>query len=274
VTSAEHAARPSDWAEPAPIPRFVLDTLTITWAELIKIRHDPVEMASRAIQPLLWLLVFGQVLARTRASPTGSLPYLDYLAPGVLAQSAQFSAIFYGLAIIWERDLGLVQKLLVSPASRGSLVLGKALAGGARALVQALIVYVAAIAIGVSVRLDPLSLVQVVVVVVLGSALFATFSLVIACLVRSRERFMGIGQLLTMPLFFASSAIYPIDLMPDWLRVVAMLNPLTYMVDALRALMVNGASSPRGVGLDVAVLAVVLVVLVAIGARLYPRLAQ
>jgi ABC-2 type transport system permease protein len=274
VTSAEHAARPSAWAEPAPIPRFVLDTLTITWAELIKIRHDPVEMASRAIQPLLWLLVFGQVLARTRAIPTGSLPYLDYLAPGVLAQSAQFSAIFYGLAIIWERDLGLVQKLLVSPASRGSLVLGKALAGGARALVQALIVYVAAIAIGVSVRLDPLSLVQVVVVVVLGSALFATFSLVIACLVRSRERFMGIGQLLTMPLFFASSAIYPIDLMPDWLRVVAMLNPLTYMVDALRALMVNGASSPRGVGLDVAVLAVVLVVLVAIGARLYPRLAQ
>jgi ABC-2 type transport system permease protein len=85
---------------------------------------------------------------------------------------------------------------------------------------------------------------------------------------------MGIGQLLTMPLFFASSAVYPIDLMPDWLRVVANLNPLTYMVDALRSLMVNGAPSPRGIGVDVAVMAVVLTVLVILGARLYPRLAQ
>jgi ABC-2 type transport system permease protein len=274
VTSAERVERPSAWAEPALVPRFVMDTLTITRAELMKVRHDPVEMISRAAQPLLWLLVFGQVLARTRAIPTGSLPYMDYLAPGVLAQSAQFSAIFYGLAVIWERDLGLVQKLLVTPASRGALVLGKALAGGARALVQAVIVYIAAAAIGVGVRLDPLSIAQVVVVVVLGSSLFATFSLVIACLVRSRERFMGIGQLLTMPLFFASSAVYPIDLMPDWLRVIANLNPLTYMVDALRALMVNGAPSPRGVGVDVAVLAIVLVALVALGAKLYPRLAQ
>jgi ABC-2 type transport system permease protein len=273
VTSAEHAVQPSVSAEPGIVARFLLDTTTITKAELLKIRHDPFEMASRAAQPLLWLLVFGQVLAQTRAIPTGSLPYLDYLAPGVLAQSAQFSAIFFGLAVIWERDLGLVHKLLASPAPRAALVLGKALAGGARALVQALIVYVAALAIGVHVRLDPLSILAVALVVVLGSSLFATFSLVIACLVRTRERFMGIGQLLTMPLFFASSAIYPIDLMPPWLQVVAMLNPLTYMVDGLRTLMVGGTSQ-HGLALDIAVLGVVFAVLVAIGARLYPRLAQ
>lgn len=274
MTSAGRAVPPSAWAEPGLLARFAEDTLTITRAELLKIRHDPVEMASRAAQPLLWLLVFGQVLARTRAIPTGSLPYIDYLAPGVLAQSAQFSAIFFGLAVIWERDLGLVQKLLASPASRSSLVLGKALAGGARALVQAVIVYVAAVAIGVGIRVEPLAILGVVVVVVLGSALFATFSLVIACLVRSRERFMGIGQLLTMPLFFASSAIYPVELMPDWLRLVATLNPLTYMVDALRALMVIGGSSSRGLAVDVTVLSVTLAALVMIGGRLYPRLAQ
>jgi ABC-2 type transport system permease protein len=274
VTSAERAERPSAWAEPGPIQRYAEDVLTVTRAELLKIRHDPVEMLSRASQPLLWLLVFGQVLAQTRAIPTGNLPYIDYLAPGVLAQSAQFSAIFFGLAVIWERDLGLVHKLLASPAARSALVLGKALAGGARALVQALIVYVAALAIGVGVRLDLLSIVAVAIVVVLGSSLFATFSLVIACLVRSRERFMGIGQLLTMPLFFASSAIYPIELMPDWLRVIATLNPLTYMVDALRALMIDGAGSRNGVAVDIGVLAIVFVVLVAIGGRLYPRLAQ
>ena len=274
MTSAEPAAPPAGWAEPGPVARFAEDTLTVTRAELLKVRHDPVEMASRAVQPLLWLLVFGQVLARTRAIPTGDVPYIDYLAPGVLAQSAQFSAIFFGLAVIWERDLGLVHKLLVSPASRASLVLGKALAGGARALVQAVIVYAAALAIGIGLRLDPLSIAAVALVVVLGSALFAAFSLVIACIVRSRERFTGVGQLLTMPLFFASSAIYPVDLMPPWLQVVATLNPLTYMVDALRGLMIRGSTSSHGVGVDIAVLSLVLVALVWIGARLYPRLAQ
>jgi ABC-2 type transport system permease protein len=85
---------------------------------------------------------------------------------------------------------------------------------------------------------------------------------------------MGIGQLMTMPLFFASSAIYPIELMPPWLQVIANLNPLTYMVEALRALMVVGGTSAHGVPVDVAVLSSVLVALVAIGSRLYPRLAQ
>jgi ABC-2 type transport system permease protein len=274
VRSAEHAARPGAWAEPGPVVRFVFDTYTVLRAEFIKIRHDPFEMASRAAQPLLWLLVFGQVMAQTHAIPTGDLPYIDYLAPGVLAQSAQFSAIFFGLAVIWERDLGLVHKLLVSPASRSSLVFGKALAGGGRALVQGLIVYIASFAIGVDLRLDILSILAVAFVVVLGSSLFATFSMVIASLVRTRERFMGIGQLLTMPLFFASSAIYPISMMPPWLQVVSLLNPLTYMVDALRTLMIVGATSTHGVPLDIAVLSVVTVGLVAIGARLMPRLAQ
>jgi ABC-2 type transport system permease protein len=274
VTRAELVGRRVAWADPAALRWLVLDTAAVARAELIKVFHDPTEMASRATQPLLWLLVFGPVMASARAIPTGSLSYLDFLAPGVLAQSAQFSAIFFGLSVVWERDLGIVHKLLVTPASRASLVLGKAAAAGVRALVQGLIVYLAAFALGVHLRAEPLAILGVVVVLVLGSALFATFSLIIACIVRSRERFMGIGQLLTMPLFFASSAIYPINLMPDWLKVVATLNPLTYMVEALRALMVVGAPSAHGLAVDVGVLVVVLGALVAIGARLYPRLAQ
>jgi ABC-2 type transport system permease protein len=175
--------------------------------------------------------------------------------------------------VIWERDLGIVQKLLVSPASRSALVTGKALAGGMRSIVQAVIVTIVAAAIGVHLRFDPLSILGVVAVVILGSALFATFSLSIACLVRSRERFMGIGQLLTMPLFFASSAIYPVSLMPHWLKVVATLNPLTYMVDALRSMMIAGGVSDHGLATDFAVLSVTFIVLIAIATRLYSRLA-
>ena len=274
MTSLERAAPPVAWAEPPPAVRFLLDAWTVAQGELRKIAHDPTELLTRAVQPVLWLLVFGQVLAQARAIPTGSLGYMDFLAPGVLAQSALFSAIFFGIAVIWERDLGVLHKYLVSPASRLSLVSGKALAGGLRALVQAVVVYVAAAAIGVHLQIGVVQILGVTVVVVLGAAGFATFSLIIACLVRTRERFMGIGQILTMPLFFASSAIYPIALMPSWLQVVAHLNPLTYQVDALRAMMVVGGTSTFPIALDVGVLTFALVVLLLIAGRLYPRLAM
>ena len=134
--------------------------------------------------------------------------------------------------------------------------------------------YVVAALIGVHLQLGLVPIFGVAVVVVLGAAGFATFSLIIACLVRTRERFMGIGQVLTMPLFFASSAIYPIALMPSWLQVVAHVNPLTYQVDALRALMVKGGTATFSIPLDLGVLAFALVVLLVIAGRLYPRLAM
>ena len=274
MTSLERVERPAVWAEPPAPVRFILDSWTIAEGELRKLRHDPTELLTRAVQPLLWLLVFGQVMAQTRAIPTGNLGYIDFLAPGILAQSALFSAIFFGIAVIWERDLGVLHKYLVSPASRSALVTGKALAGGLRSLVQATMVYALALVMGVHLRLDPLSVLGVALVVVIGSAAFATFSLVIACLVRTRERFMGIGQILTMPLFFASSAIYPISIMPGWLQAVAHLNPLTYQVDALRGLMVVGATESFPLPLDFAVLIASTVILIVIAARLYPRLAQ
>jgi ABC-2 type transport system permease protein len=111
------------------------------------------------------------------------------------------------------------------------------------------------------------------VIVILAATLFSTFSLVIACIVKTRERFMGVGQVLTMPLFFASNAIFPTDIMPGWLKVVSHLNPLTYVVDALRTCMLAGSPSSFGLGLDYAVILLATTVLVFIGARLYPRLA-
>jgi ABC-2 type transport system permease protein len=274
VMSLERVARLGASAEPGALLRFLEDGWTIAQSELRKLAHDPTEMLTRAVQPVLWLLVFGQVIAQTRAIPTGEVGYMDFLAPGILAQSALFVAIFFGIAVIWERDLGVLHKYLVSPASRTALVTGKALAGGLRALVQAAVVYVVAALIGVHLRISVPAIAGVGLVTVLGAGVFATFSLIIACLVRTRERFMGIGQILTMPLFFASSAIYPIALMPAWLQVLARLNPLTYQVDALRGLMIEGGAMVFPVGLDIAVLAATAVVLVAIASRLYPRLAE
>jgi len=254
--------------------RWLGQCLTLAEMELRKLRHDPTELLTRAIQPALWLLVFGEVFTRIHAIPTGDLRYLDFLAPGVLAQSVLFIAIFYGIAVIWERDLGLVHKLLVSPASRAALVLGKALSAGVRGLSQACIVYLLAWLLGVKMNWHPLALLGVAATVLLGAAVFSTFSLIIACIVKTRERFMGIGQILTMPLFFASNAMYPIAIMPGWLKAVAHVNPLTYEVDAIRALMIQGGATAYGVGVDFAVLLVAVTLLTAIGARLYPNLAR
>jgi ABC-2 type transport system permease protein len=256
------------------VQRFIAKTLTIAGLEARKIRHDPTDILTRAVQPALWLLIFGEVFTRIRAIPTGGRPYLDFMAPGILAQSVLFIAIFSGIAIIWERDLGIIHKFLASPTPRAALVLGKAMAAGVRGLAQAVIIYILALILGVRMNWNPLALLGVVVIVMLGAASFSTFSLVIACLVKTRERFMGIGQVLTMPLFFASNAIYPVAIMPGWLQVIAHSNPLSYEVDALRALMLAGGTSATGLGLDFVIMLLTTVVLVLIGARLYPRLAR
>lgn len=98
--------------------------------ELQKLRHDRTELYTRAVQPALWLLVFGETFTRLNAIPTGGTPYIDYLAPGIIAQSAMFIAIFYGIMIIWERDAGILTKLLVTPTPRSALIAGKAFAAG------------------------------------------------------------------------------------------------------------------------------------------------
>jgi len=254
--------------------RFLRESTAIVEVELAKLFRDPTEIISRAVQPVLWLVVFGQVLAQVRGIHTGPLSYLAFITPGILAQSVLFSSIFYGIAVIWERDLGVVHKLLVSPAWRVSLVFGKAVAAGFRGILQAVVIYLIALVMHVSLQLDPLAIFAVLASVMLGSGIFATFSLIIACIVKTRERFMGIGQLLTMPMFFASNAIYPLDIMPVWLRAIARINPLTYLIDALRGLMITGGESVHGYTADFTAMFAVYAVLLLVAVRLYPTLAE
>ena len=273
--SDAHAVRPASMAERSVGPAlgdYMTQTLAVAAAEVQKLHHDPLELLTRAVQPVLWLMLFGEVMAQVRGVSPGNVRYLDFLSAGILAQSVLFVAIFYGISAIWERDLGVIQRYLVSPAPRSALVIGKALSASVRALSQALIVYLLALVLGVGIDLNPLNILGVVVVIALGSALFSTFSLIIACIVKTRERFMGIGQVLTMPIFFASNAIYPLSLMPGWLRAISQVNPLTYEVDALRALMLTGGASDYGLLLDFGVLLGTGAVLTAIAAKTYARM--
>jgi ABC-2 type transport system permease protein len=246
--------------------------VTLCWVELRKIRHDRTEMYTRAIQPALWLLIFGETFTRIHAiaAPDG-LPYLDYLAPGILAQSTLFIAIFYGIQIIWERDAGVLTKLMVTPTPRAALITGKAFAAGVRSIVQAVVIVVLSALLGVALSTNPLNYIGVAVFVVLGSAFFACLSMSIAGLALSRDRLMGIGQAITMPLFFSSNALYPEHLMPGWLQAISKVNPLSYEVNALRGLLIG---LPTNLPLDFAVLAGSTVAGVTVSSLLLPRLAK
>ncbi|MFG2959192.1 ABC transporter permease [Streptomyces sp. NPDC048291] len=239
--------------------------------ELQKLRHDRTELYTRAIQPALWLLIFGQTFTRIHAIPTGGIPYIDYLAPGIIAQSAMFIAIFYGIQIIWERDAGILNKLLVTPTPRSALITGKAFAAGVKSLIQAVVVIVIAAILGVSLTWNPLKLLGVGLAVVLASAFFSCLSMSIAGIVLSRDRLMGIGQAITMPLFFGSNALYPLAIMPGWLQAVSRVNPLSYQVDALRGLLLG---TPAHLGLDFAVLAVAAALGITAASSLLGRLAR
>ena len=274
----------NDWVETrynrpkgifSDIKELLTKTLVITELDVRKICHDPSDLVIRAVQPALWLIIFGQVFTRTRAIPTGNIPYLDFMTPGILAQSALFVAIFTGgMTLIWERDLGVVHKFLAAPIPRAAIVLGKGIGSGVRCFFQVVFIYLLALLLGVNLNHNPLAFLQVVLIVFLGAGCFCTFSLIIGCLVKSRERFTGIGQLITMPLFFASNAIYPISLMPNWLKLISHLNPLTYEVDALRGAMLAGGSSIYGFWLDCTILLLTLIGLTYICGRLYPRVAM
>jgi ABC-2 type transport system permease protein len=239
--------------------------------ELQKLRRDRTELVTRAIQPTLWLLVFGETFTRIRAIPTGNVRYLDFLAPGILAQSALFVSIFYGIQIIWERDAGVLAKLMVTPTPRAALVTGKAFAAGVRALIQALAVLVLAAILGVDITPNPLRLLGAAVVLLLGAGFFCCLSITIAGLVLKRDRLMGIGQAITMPLFFASNALYPVAVMPGWLQAINHVNPLSYEVEALRGLLIG---TPARLPLDFAVTAGWAVLGVACAATLLPRLTR
>ena len=182
-----------------------------------------------------------------------------------------FVAVFYGIQVIWERDAGVLAKLLVTPTPRAALVTGKAFAASIRAFSQVIVILVLARILGVHFTANPLLLLAAALAVVLGSAFFATLSLTIAGLAMTRERLMGIGQAITMPLFFASNALYPVNLMPPWIRAFSVINPLSYEVNALRRLLLG---TPGNLLIDFGVLVFALVLGVTVAAAILPRLVR
>ena len=221
--------------------------LSMIELEIRRIMHDRTELYLRAVQPMLWLLVFGHVMGSLNSIPTGGIPYTDYIMPGVLVQSTTTVAIFFGLVIIWERESGILKKLIASPSPQFAIVVGRSMAAGTRAIFQALLIIPFAVLIGVRVFPNPVYLLLALIIVFVASSGFAALSILIASILKTRERFMGLGQVIILPMFFGSNALYPIKSMPPLLQFFASINPMTYMVDATRGLLITGDISQLAV---------------------------
>lgn len=276
MRSTAHAAPPDVLVEEVPpltitqaTANYLGAVAAMVQAELHRVRREPSVLVARTAQPLLWLLVFGSAVSRVRGLGLEGVPYKAFLVPGVLSQSVMFVAIFSGLAIIWERDLGITQRVLVAPVPRSAIILGKAASTAMRAVVLSCLVLAVVAVTGIPLEWSPLRLVCALAAIAVGAVLLSALSMIIASAVRTREQFMGLGQLITLPLLFASNALYSISIMPGWLQGVARVNPLTYQVEVLRRMLVG--VGPNRLLLDAAVLIGGSVVAVAVASRTFPK---
>ena len=211
--------------------------LAMVEMEIRRLMHDPSEIVARAVQPILWIVVFGVVMARRVL--LGVEDYRSFIAPGVVFQSATFISLAYGIMMVFERESGILKRLLSTPIPRSSIVIGRALAGSIRASTQYVLVILSAFLVGAHFKTNAPLLMGGYLTVIYVCMGFTALSILIASLMKTRERFMGIIGAITMPLFFASNALYPISIMPTAIKIVALVNPLSYAVDMLRGMLLG-----------------------------------
>jgi len=220
---------------------FLSDVWWVCWRELLHFLRSKVTIFASMVQPLVWLLLVGNMFSRTRALPGfPASSYLDFMTPGVLAMVSLFGGAFGGMSIIWDRRVGYLSKLLALPISRASIVVGKMLSVAIRTALQIVIVLAVAFLIGVRSVTGIAGLPLVIFIAILLTFAFSGISLTVGALVKQPETFWAVVNFLTVPMLFMSSALFPLEFMPSWLRLLGRLNPVTYAIDPIRMLMIEG----------------------------------
>jgi ABC-2 type transport system permease protein len=219
-------------------------------------------------QPLLFLLALGYGLGSVYKR-AGQGDYLQFLVPGIMAQTVLFSAMFYGAMIIFDRQFGFLKETMVAPVSRFKIMFGGALGGSTTAVMQGLLVFAISLLLGFRPYNWALSGVALIVLILLSLAI-TSFSSGLGSIVQDMQGFQAINQFLIFPLYFLSGALYPLTNVPTWLRIIAEVNPISYAVDAMRASLIN--QSHFGFTKDFIVLGITIVVLMVFGAYRFRRI--
>jgi ABC-2 type transport system permease protein len=246
-----------------------MKTIYIMWLRQLKrFMRSPARMIGALGQPLLFFLALGYGFGSI-FQQAGKGNYIEFLAPGIMGMSIIFAAVFSGMDLIWDRQFGFLKETLVAPVGRFNIMMGRILGGATTAGGQGLLVLILAIVLG----FRPYSLYTfplVIVMALLVAFLFAAFGMLIGTLMRDMQGFPLVMNFVIMPLFFLSGAMFPLDTVPEALRIIATVDPLSYGVDALRLLLTG--TSHFSIGLDIAVTVGVSFLFLLLGSMSFSRM--
>jgi ABC-2 type transport system permease protein len=226
--------------------RHDVRAVSIVWRrELIRFRTDRLRAITSLVQPFLFLFILGtglSTLARGSLPHSSAFDFKTFIYPGLLAMSVLFTAIFSAASIVWDREFGFLREILVAPVSRAAIVVGKCLGGATIATFQGIIFL--CFAWFAHVPYNPVLIIGLIGMLLLLSFTLTAFGVMMAARIKQFQAFMALTQMLVMPLFFLSGALYPLNGLPAWLTVLTRLDPLTYVVGPMRQLVFSHLSVP------------------------------
>ncbi|MBT5200434.1 MAG: ABC transporter permease [Thaumarchaeota archaeon] len=252
---------------------LMYDTYTIFWRELKRYKKSRSGVLIRLIQPAIWIIVVGNIFSGTQSliqSVGFDGEYIEFMAPGVIILTAIFTSIFGGVNTLWDRRYGFMNKALTSPISRSSIALGKMSAISLIAAMQASLIIGIALAIGVNFP-NPIMILPIMVIVILFSLGFSGISVIVAATAKSQETFWGMINFLGMPLFMLSPALFPLELLPNWLAVIAKLNPVTYTILLVRELMTGVSEGGIPILFSLGILIAFVLVMIGLASYVFTR---
>jgi len=256
----------------------VVRVVYIIWLREFKnFMREPTRLVGMIGQPLLYLLIVGQGIAAGMSLRSGqdSVGYMQFMYPGILGMSVLFTSVFSAVSIIWDREFGFLKEVLVAPVPRWGVAVGKILGGATVAMMQSVVLI--ALAPVASVGLSPLVVVELLLLCFLMSIAITSLGVFVAATMRSMQGFQMLMNLLIMPLYFLSGAMFPLATAPVWMRVLMTFDPLTYGVDALRNVVFTrlavepGGLVQWGLATDIGVLAVLAALLASVAAVRFGR---
>ena len=251
---------------------FLRIVYTVWLREMRRFWRDKARIIGNLGMPFIFLAFLGVGFSASFEIPGIELDYLNYLAPGIIGMSILFTAIFTGVSVIWDKQFGFMREMLVAPASRWSIVVGKVLGSSTVTLISALLVLLVTIIFG-AIPLAALTfttILTILVIMILAALVFVSLGLIIASRMNSMEGFQLIMSFLVMPLFLLSGAFFPIKNAPTWMQVLAGIDPMKYAVDGLRGTILNVAELPLSV--NMLVLLIIALVMIFIASLLFRRM--
>ncbi len=214
-------------------------TWVVTRRELLRFGQDKARMFTLLLQPLLFIFVMGTGLGSI-VDTGGGTSFRTFLFPGVLATSVLFTAAFSGISLVWDREFGFLREMMVAPISRSSIIWGKCLGGAIVATTQSLVLLALVGTVGIP--YSPVLLVELIGCLFLGSLLLTALGVLLSTRIKTIQAAMPVSQMLIMPMMFLSGSLFPTSGLPNWLQVLTTLNPLTYIVQPMRHLVLSHLS--------------------------------